>query len=320
MVDKIDLEILFALDRDPRSPTTRIAENLRLDASTTRRRIDRLSSEKNLKFRAVLFPLGLGWSYVSTLILLDGSTPREMMTNRLNLALDFPYSISVGFGDYDVNASFFVKTLDHLSNQLEKLNALRGVREADTAFYIPGSQTRNRPRKFNELGWKIVNSLRLDCRKTIGQIATEVDANSKTVRKYLNTRIGHLVLLHSSFRPSDLDLIHALLTIRLREGERYQRVIQEILRLSKEMSIFVHASNRYSGDFQIGLGVYVDTIPKLDEFAEAVRRMPDIFELRKMAVSEHIPSVANHKWMDGLIKQHLHGRRSVPISPTARVN
>ena len=319
MVDKIDLDILFALDRDPRSPTTRIAENLGLDASTTKRRIDRLSSKKNLKFKAVLFPLGLGWSYVSTLILLDSSIPREMMTNRLNLALDLPYSISVGFGDYDVNASFFVKALDHLSNQLEKLNALRGVREADMALYVPGSQTRNRPRKFNELDWKIVNSLRQDCRKTIGQIAAEVNANSKTVRKYLTMRIGHLVLLHSSFKPSDLGLIHALLTIRLREGERYQRVIREVFRLSEEMSVFVHASNKYSGDFQIGLGVYVDTIPRLDEFAEAIRRMPDIFELRKMVISEHIPSVASHKWMEDLIRQHLHGRRSIPISPTARV-
>lgn len=320
MVDKIDLDILFALDRDPRSPTTRIAESLDLDASTTKRRIDRLSSEKNLLFKAVLFPLGLGWSYVSTLILLDSSIPREMMTSRLNLALDLPYSISVGFGDYDVNASFFVRTLDHLSNQLEKLNAQRGVREADTAMYVPGSQTRNRPRKFNELDWGIVNSLRQDCRKTIGQIAGEVNANSKTVRKYLNSRIEHLVLLHSSFRPSELGLIHALLTIRLREGERYQRVIREIFRLSEEMGVFVHASNRYSGDFQIGLGVYVDTIPKLDEFAEAIRRMPDIFRLRKMVVSEHIPSVASHKWMDDLIRQCLRGRRSIPTSPTTRVS
>jgi DNA-binding Lrp family transcriptional regulator len=311
MPDKMDLDILFALDRDPRSPVTRIAHALAADASTTKRRIERLSSEKNVRFKAVLFPLGLGWSYVSTLIILESSLPRDAVTKKLNLVLDLPYSISVGFGDYDVNASFFVRTLDHLSDQLGKLNGLRGVKEADFAMYVSQTVTKSRPKKFNELDWKIVNSLRRDCRKTMGQIASEVDANPKTVRKYLDTRIGHLVLLHSSFRPSDLGLIHALLTIRLKQGERFQTVVREIQRLSQRMGVFVHSTNRFSGSFQIGLGVYADTIPELDEFAESIRGMPEIFELSKMVVSEHIPSAASHKWMDDFIEEQLRRKRSV---------
>ena len=135
-LDKIDLQIIDALQKDGREAFSQIAERLKVSPGMIRVRYNRLVEMGVLRVVAITNPLRMGYSTMA-LIGIKAEGDRLMEVASQVAALDEVIYLIVVSGAYDIMAEVICRDRSHLLQFLtERLYKIEGVRESETFMHL----------------------------------------------------------------------------------------------------------------------------------------------------------------------------------------
>jgi Lrp/AsnC family transcriptional regulator for asnA, asnC and gidA len=135
-LDKIDHQIIDALQKDGREAFAQIAERLGVSAGMVRVRYNRLVEMGVLRVVAITNPLQMGYTTMAMIgIKVQGRNLMEV-ANQISTLDEVIYLIVVS-GSYDIIAEVTCRDREHLLQFLtERLYTIEGVRESETFMHL----------------------------------------------------------------------------------------------------------------------------------------------------------------------------------------
>lgn len=125
-IDAIDAKIVNLLRDDGRLTNTDIARQLGLSEATVRKRLARLTREEIIRYHVWAEPLKIGYSHYVTLDIQAAPGQIEALAKKLS---DMPETafVAICFGQWDVRASIFGRSVDHVHEIIMKINRVKGL-------------------------------------------------------------------------------------------------------------------------------------------------------------------------------------------------
>lgn len=222
-MDEIDIEIIKLLIINSRLSYREMADYLGLSINAIYRRIQILIDLDIIqKFTAKINPKAVNAIYVFIFGETKARDLNEMISklgdheNTYNVMLSSRNHIYVGallrnIHELDDYSSFIAQTAEIQSLTLGLLHEV--YYSSATRYKNPISKTIN----LDKLDLDIIGSLANDSRKTISEVAEDVNSTSKTVRRRLSRMTNEgLIRFTINFNPFASDYIFALLQINLK--------------------------------------------------------------------------------------------------------
>ncbi|MBN2477754.1 Lrp/AsnC family transcriptional regulator [Candidatus Micrarchaeota archaeon] len=202
-IDETDKHILYLLDTNARTPTSKISRLVRLSKPAVERRIEKMVSEGVItKFQLITNPILLGYEHFKVYIQLqnaDEETERQMV-DYLKKQNSFwivscrgrwDFIFSMHAKDVREFGELFRKFMDRFSQYVlgRTINILEIAPLFNRSYLWPGKKRveikyGGEPTsiKVDELDHKILSSLGKNCRKKIVNISEEVGISAEAVR------------------------------------------------------------------------------------------------------------------------------------------
>jgi DNA-binding Lrp family transcriptional regulator len=144
--------------------------------------------------------------------------------------------------------------------------------------------------------WKIINSIKDDCRKTDVEIANELGISSKTVKRRLGVlRENNIILFMIDLDTSAADFLSYLLIVK------FQKIASEslnrVMKIVKKYFYVWRVANQEAFIFT----VFIDKLRDIDEQVKEIERVPHVKE-----VIGYVPTKMFYfeNWIDKLIQKH----------------
>jgi DNA-binding Lrp family transcriptional regulator len=125
------------------------------------------------------------------------------------------------------------------------------------------------------LDYQIINSLRVDARKAIAELANELGISSKTVRRRLNRMIkNNLIELTLEWYPDKSDDITTLMDLRLKPDSNLATVAYQILKRYSTNALFYWSFANIPN--AITFVIWTNSMAELDKLHEKIEKEPDV--------------------------------------------
>ena len=135
VLDDTDKALIEALQRDGRSPYTKLATEVGLSEAAVRQRVQRLIESGVTQIVAVTDPLMLGFRRMAMIGLRIEGDLRDV-ADTISSIPEVDYVVIVG-GSFDLMLEVVCEDDDHLLSILnDKIRAIPGVRAAETFTYL----------------------------------------------------------------------------------------------------------------------------------------------------------------------------------------
>ena len=135
VLDDTDKALIEALQRDGRSPYTKLATKVGLSEAAVRQRVQRLIESGVTQIVAVTDPLMLGFRRMAMIGLRIEGDLRDA-ADTISSIPEVDYVVIVG-GSFDLMLEVVCEDDDHLLSILnDKIRAIPGVRAAETFTYL----------------------------------------------------------------------------------------------------------------------------------------------------------------------------------------
>ena len=135
-LDKIDLQIIAALQKDGREAFAQIAEHLNVSPGMIRVRYNRLVEMGVLRVVAITNPLRMGYSTMA-LIGIKAAGDKLMEVASQVAALDEVIYLIIVSGAYDIITEVVCRDPDHLLQFLtDRLYKIEGIRETESFMHL----------------------------------------------------------------------------------------------------------------------------------------------------------------------------------------
>ncbi|MFW9828408.1 MAG: Lrp/AsnC family transcriptional regulator [Candidatus Thorarchaeota archaeon] len=227
-MDEIDIEIIKLLIINSRLSYREISDFLGLSINAIYRRIQNLIDLNIIqKFTTKINPNAINAIYTFIFGETKAQDLDEMASklgkheNTYNIMLSSRNHVYVGallrnIHELDEYSSFISQAAELQSTTLGLLHKV--YYSSPIRYNNPISRSSN----FDKLDLEIIRSLTNDSRKTISEVAEDIDSTSKTVRRRLSRMMDEGVIRFTiNFNPFSSDFIFALLQINLKlEGNK----------------------------------------------------------------------------------------------------
>jgi len=242
-LDKINRQILIALEKDGRCSFAKLSKNLKLKVSTISKRVNYFLENDIISIKAVPNPHRIGYK-VMVFITLDVDIFK--IRNVCDKLVENPNisSIVTTFGRFDILVFAEFLNLDDLYKLArEELPDIEGINKIDT-FFISEIKKRyeklfnpesliDKPLHISEMDEKLINELRKDGRANFTKLAKKYNTSSATISR----RVSSLVMngaIKITVVPNPTKLLGYSAVAYL----RLQTELKKIGRISEELSYF----------------------------------------------------------------------------------
>ena len=131
-MDEIDIQLLEALQKDGRTPFTKIARMTGVSESTIRTRYANLVNDGIVNTVSIVDPFTLGFQAPAVIGISVDAGMIEKVGRHIQNFSEVSYLVMV-LGSYDLVAEVFCRDLSHLSNFITNvLQKVPGVRDTET--------------------------------------------------------------------------------------------------------------------------------------------------------------------------------------------
>ncbi len=144
--------------------------------------------------------------------------------------------------------------------------------------------------------WKIINSIKNNCRKTDIEIANELGISSKTVKRRLSyLKENNIILFMIDLDTSAADFLSYLLIVK------FQKIASEslnkVMKIVKKYFYVWRVANQEAFIFT----VFIDKLREIDEQTKEIEKVPHVKE-----VISYVPTKMFYfeNWIDKLIKKN----------------
>ncbi|MFW9878596.1 MAG: winged helix-turn-helix transcriptional regulator [Candidatus Thorarchaeota archaeon] len=187
---------------------------------------------------------------------------------------------------------------DHeFKKNLEKLMEFQEIQNIENFILLIPQDLDFKNTRLIKTDWKIINSIKDDCRKNDVEIANELGISSKTVKRRLSyLRENNIILFMIDLDTSAADFLSYLLIVK------FQRIASESL--SKVMKIVKNYFYvwRIANQEAFIFTVFINKLREIDEHVKEIENIPYIKE-----VISYVPTKMFYfeSWIDKLIKKNL---------------
>jgi len=182
---------------------------------------------------------------------------------------------------------------------LEKLMEFEEIQNMENFILLIPPSLGFKSEKLNKTDWKIINSIKDNCRKTDVEIANELGVSSKTVKRRLKyLRENNIILFMIDLDTSAADFLSYLLIVK------FQRIAAESL--SKVMKIVQNYFYvwRVANQEVFIFTVFINKLRDIDEQVKEIKEIPYVKE-----VISFMPTKMFYfeNWIDKLIEKNAIG-------------
>jgi len=272
-MDDKDLEILKLLLFDGRMSYESIAKKVKLTPYLVKKRVNNLVDLGVIqKFVTNLNFLIFQKSVCYTLAEVKQGTDQQELIERIG-QLD-----EVGGGAISLqNKMQIIHTYsdDHdFKKNLEKLMQFEEILNMENFILLIPPNLDFKSERLTKTDWKIINSVKDNCRKTDVEIANELEISSKTVKRRLKyLRENNIILYMIDLDTSAADFLSYLLIVI------FQRIATEsfnkIIKIVKNYFYVWRVANQEAFIFT----VFIDKLREIDEQGKEIEKIPYVKEV-----------------------------------------
>ncbi|MFW9819593.1 MAG: winged helix-turn-helix transcriptional regulator [Candidatus Thorarchaeota archaeon] len=144
--------------------------------------------------------------------------------------------------------------------------------------------------------WKIINSIKDNCRKTDVEIANELGVSSKTVKRRLDyLRENNIILFMIDLDTSAADFLSYLLIVKFQKIT--SQSLNKVMKVVKKYFYVWRVANQEAFIFT----VFIDKLREIDEQVKEIEQIPYVKD-----VISYVPTKMFYfeNWIDKLIRQN----------------
>ncbi|MHA2393324.1 MAG: winged helix-turn-helix transcriptional regulator [Promethearchaeota archaeon] len=294
-MDSQDLEILKLLLFDGRMSYESIAKSVGLTPYLVKKRITKFVDLGVIqKFTTNLNFLLFQKSVCYTLADVKPGTDQEDLIRRIGI-LD---EVSGGAISLQ-NKMQIIHTYsdDHdFKKNLEKLMKFEEILNMENFILLIPSSLNFKNTRLTKTDWKIIDSMKNNCRKTDVEISKELGISTKTVRRRLSYLKENLIILFMiDLDTSAADFLSYLLIVKFQRiaSESYS----EVINIVKNYFYVWRIANQEAFIFT----VFIDKLREIDEQVKKIEKLPFVKE-----VISFVPTRMYYfeSWIDKLIRNN----------------
>lgn len=272
-MDDKDLDILKLLLFDGRMSYESIAKKVKLTPYLVKKRVNNLVDLGVIqKFVTNLNFLIFQKSVCYTLAEVKPGTDQQDLIERIG-QLD-----EVGGGAISLqNKMQIIHTYsdDHdFKKNLEKLMQFKEILNMENFILLIPPNLDFKSERLTKTDWKIINSIKDNCRKTDVEIANELDISSKTVKRRLKyLRENNIIIYMIDLDTSAADFLSYLLIVTFQRisSESYNKIIEIV----KNYFYVWRVANQEAFIFT----VFIDKLREIDEQVKEIEKIPYVKEV-----------------------------------------
>lgn len=294
-MDEKDLEILKLLLFDGRMTYESIAKKVKLTPYLVKNRIKLLVDlGVIMKFVTNLNFLIFKKSVCYTLADVKPNTDQQELIERIG-QLDEVSGGAISLQNKMQIIHIYSDDYDFKKN-LEKLMEFEEIQNMENFILLIPPSLGFKSERLNKTDWKIINSIKDNCRKSDVEIANELGISSKTVKRRLKyLRENNIILFMIDLDTSAADFLSYLLIVK------FQRIAAEslskVMKIVKNYFYMWRVANQEAFIFT----VFIDKLRDIDEQVKEIKEIPYVKE-----VVSFVPTKMFYfeNWIDKLIKNN----------------
>jgi DNA-binding Lrp family transcriptional regulator len=186
---------------------------------------------------------------------------------------------------------------DHdFKKNLERLMEFEDIESIENFILLIPQEFSFKNAKLTKTDWKIINSIKDNCRKTDIEIANELGISSKTVKRRLGyLRENNIILFMIDLDTSAADFLSYLLIVQ------FQRIAAEsltkVMKIIEKYFYVWRVANQEAFIFT----VFIDKLRDIDEHVKEIEKIPYVKE-----VISFVPTKMFYfrSWIDNLIENN----------------
>ncbi|UCC20881.1 MAG: winged helix-turn-helix transcriptional regulator [Promethearchaeota archaeon] len=290
-----DINILKLLLFDGRMSYESIAKKVKLTPYLVKKRINELvEMGVIMKFVTNLNFLLLKRSVCYTLVDVKPGTDQHELIERIG-QLDEVSGGAISLQNKMQIIHIYSDDYDFKKN-LGKLMEFEEIENMENFILLIPPSLGFKSERLNKTDWKIINSMKDNCRKTDVEIANELGISSKTVKRRLGyLRENNIILFMIDLDTSAAEFLSYLLIVK------FQRIASEslsnVMKIVKNYFYVWKIANQEAFIFT----VFIDKLRDIDEQVKEIEKNPYIKE-----VISFVPTKMFYfeSWIDKLIKKN----------------
>lgn len=187
---------------------------------------------------------------------------------------------------------------DHdFKKNLEKLMQFEEILSMENFILLIPRNLSFKNTRITKTDWKIISSMKNNCRKTDVEIANELGVSTKTVRRRLAYLKDNLIILFMiDLDTSAADFLSYLLIVKFQRiaSESYN----EVLKIVKKYFYVWRVANQEA----FIITVFIDKLRDIDDQVREIEKLPYVKD-----IISYIPTKMFYfkSWIDKLIKQNI---------------
>ncbi|MFX1380234.1 MAG: winged helix-turn-helix transcriptional regulator [Promethearchaeota archaeon] len=295
-MDDKDIEILKLLLFDGRMTYESIAKKVKLTPYLVKKRINNLVDlGVIMKFTTNLNFLMFQKSVCYTLVDVKQGVDQQELIERIG-KLDEVTGGAISLQ----NKMQIIHTYSddyQFKKNLEKLMQFEEIENTENFILLIPPSLNFKSERLTKIDWKIINSIKDNCRKTDVEIATELEISSKTVKRRLNyLRENNIIIFMIDLDTSAADFLSYLLIVK------FQKIATEslnkVMKTVKDYFYMWRVANQEAFIFT----VFIDKLREIDEQVKEIENIQYVKE-----VIGFVPTKMFYfeSWIDDLIKKNL---------------
>ncbi|MFX1525238.1 MAG: winged helix-turn-helix transcriptional regulator [Promethearchaeota archaeon] len=187
---------------------------------------------------------------------------------------------------------------DHdFKKNLEKLMEFEEIQNMENFILLIPQNLSFKNTRITKTDWKIINTIKDNCRKTDVEIANELEISTKTVRRRLAYLRDNLIILFMiDLDTSAADFLSYLLIVKFQKvaSESYN----DVLKIIKKYFYVWRVANQEA----FIITVFIDKLRDIDDQVREIEKLPYIKD-----VISFVPTKMFYfeSWIDKMIKDHV---------------
>ncbi|MFX0105439.1 MAG: winged helix-turn-helix transcriptional regulator [Candidatus Hodarchaeota archaeon] len=294
-MDDKDIEILKLLLFDGRMTYESLAKKVKLTPYLVKNRIKNLVDlGVIMKFVTNVNFLMFKKSVCYTLVDVKQDTDQQELIERIG-QLDEVSGGAISLQNKMQIIHIYSDDYDFKKN-LEKLMEFEEIQNMENFILLIPPSLGFKSERLNKTDWKIINSIKDNCRKTDVEIANELGISSKTVKRRLKyLRENNIILFMIDLDTSAADFLSYLLIMK------FQRIAAEslskVMKIVKNYFYMWRVANQEAFIFT----VFIDKLRDIDDQVKEIKEIPYVKE-----VISFVPTKMFYfeNWIDELIEKN----------------
>lgn len=308
-MDEVDRKLMSLLDMNPRTPYRKLADELRISVPAVYRRIQNLMKNGVIRGFSAQVSIRHLKAVPVTIFGKSNSCCVDPIVAKLG-AHELTSSVLVAGGNYLYvvgllrSISELEKYADFVSKTADISDATVGIYSMDAGlahdFIDGGRKGEEGQEPLSPLDLRIISSLRLDCRRPVADIASELGVSAKTVSRRLQSmiedgRLDFVVPMDPTVSGDIVSIVHIFLNKDVNKNE----VGRELLKKYSPRVWYLRSFSNLP-DFLICI-IWTNRMNELKEVTSEITRKD---EIKSVVPNIWYADYIFDTWRDKMLLQH----------------